>query len=222
MPEADEPITEEQVADANDDDAQPESPEHPFDDEIAERDEEAAQAPEPDESSARMEEIGKKLDALVKHGARRMGEIMGDDAQFYRQCLCVECFNTPGWLPPIDPTPDAQAFMYHWLGQHAPGDYQDDQHSKACEFCNGLGQVATGSKVAGQDYLPCAECKGLGWVATDSTRGGNILTTANGPQTATAAETVTPPVDPSEFDNLTVRELKARGGVVIPPFVPAG
>jgi hypothetical protein len=222
MTETDDEITEQQVADAQAEHADTE----PAADQDTDPDGEPEPEPEPEqdtgiESSAHIEAIGKKLDNLNKYVARKMGEILGDDAQLFELCEICTFSQTPGWRPSGPLPSEVVTAVMHALGRHATSDYKPDTHSKACDDCGGLGSVATGSQVPGQDKLPCVECKGLGWLATDAERGGFSGASLNGPQPATPAETAGPQPDPSEYDTLTVAEMKARGGVVIPPYVQA-
>lgn len=186
--------------------------------------EEPPEPPSEPETQARMEEIGKALDKLQKHVAKRLGEILGDDAPFYVPCELCTPFQTPGMRPPIDPPPDVAAALWHLLGQHSPTDYQADTHSTVCSRCAGFGEVATGSKVPGQTQLPCVECKGLGWTPTDDARAPGFGTVANGPTPLypPPSPDVSALPAPDEPDPPEVTALKAKGYTIIRPFVPAG
>ncbi len=193
-------------------------PEQDGDEDEDEDDEEPEQTQQAPESSAVIEEIGKKLDQLNKHVAKRMGDILGEDAQLYRPCMCSELFQTPGWLPPIDPPPDAQAFMHHWMGEHAISDFKPDNFSRVCDVCGGLGMTATGSQVQGQQTLPCIPCKSLGWVPVGPEREGpGAYTPPTAPQTN--GVTATPPIQPVQAaDTPEIAALKQAGYTVIAPF----
>lgn len=212
--EQDEPETEPAAPEQTSDEPEPATSDEP---------EPEPETPPQSIGEAEIEAIGKKLDGLRKHVTKRMGEILGDDAPLYRECMCGELFNTPGWLPPIDPPPDAQAFMYHWLGQHAPSDYQKDQFSRECPDCNGMGEVLTGSKVQGQVTLPCITCSGMGWA--DAGRAQRIAASRvpNGPQPVTplpASPEGAAFTAPAE-DTPEIAALKAQGFIIIPPMVAA-
>jgi hypothetical protein len=154
-----------------------------------------------EESQARIERVHAQLEKLNKHTAKRLGEILGDDAPFFETCEICSFSNTPGMRPSGPLPPEVQAAVYAALGQASPSDYQTDSHATACPECNGFGEVATGSKVQGQDRLPCVACTGLGWVPTDESAGGN-------------APQATPP---AELDPRAV-ELQREGFVVIAPY----
>lgn len=179
--------------------------------------------PEPvDDSYALSEEIGKKLDGLQKHVAKRLGEILGDQVQVLEECEVCSFTNTPGWRakgPYPDPVEQAVRMV---LGMRGPADYKPDNYSHVCEACVGLGETVTGSKVLGQETLPCIDCKARGWVPVGPERAGptygsgNGQTPAFGPSPIDAAA-ILPPGEP---DPPEVDALKALGYTVIRPFVP--
>jgi hypothetical protein len=193
------------------------------DDETAEDEETEAEPAEAD-ALARITEIDKKLEGLRKHVARRMSEILGDDAQYYVEDPISRWSGIPGWMPPIDVPPDVAGELYHLLGQHAPSDYQEDAHSAACRSCNGFGEVASGSKVIGQDRLTCVECTGMGWVPTDEARRPRAGAALNGPTIQSPAVSTVASVLPEtpEDEDPRAVELRQLGYAVIPPYVAAG
>lgn len=175
--------------------------------------------PEQQESQARMEDVGKKLDGLTKHVAKRMGEILGEDATLYQPCPCCTNFQTPGWVPPIDPPADVRAEIAHYMGQFAETDYKPDNYSRVCDECGGLGETLTGSKVPNQGTLTCIPCKGRGWVPVGAERGGAgpipDMPTNGDALHSPEGELLTPAVSPQDSEE--VAALKARGYVVISP-----
>jgi hypothetical protein len=205
------------------DDAEQTEPEPEPDDTEPEPEPEPDAAPEAD-SYARVEEIGKQLDKLRQHVAKRLGAILGDDAPFYTECELCTPFGVPGFRPPVDLPPEVQGALYHLLGQHAPSDYQPDKHSTGCPSCNGFGEVATGSKIIGQDRLPCVECNGNGWQATDDARRSKIGAALNGPTPAEPAPAYAASVVPdiSQEDEAEVARLRGLGYAVIPPMTVRG
>lgn len=198
-----------------DPEAEPETPEQPTEPEQpAEPPAEGIQTPE------EIEAIAKKLEGLQKHVSKRLGDILGDDAPLYQPCPVCTSFQTPGFVPPIPPPIDVQTEIYHYLGQAAPSDYQEDSHSAVCSKCGGWGEVATGSKVQGQDRLPCIECGGMGWVATDDARRARSGLAPNGLSPSfppPALEASAMPEQPAE-DDPRVAELRREGYAVIPPY----
>lgn len=175
-------------------------------------------APEPS-SFARMEEIGKKLDLLQKHVAKRMGEILGDDVALFEICEICSFSNTPGWRPSGPLPDDVVTAIRHALGQAAPSDYLPDTHSQVCPECAGWGQVASGSKVQGQDLLSCKNCNGMGWKATDEARQPNY----NGQAPTTPAgqfEAVAPPPETDPAVAAALELVREAGFTAVPPYRP--
>lgn len=179
--------------------------------------------PEPDqesqESQARIDEVGKKLEGLQKHVTKRLGEILGDDATEIVPCPCCTAFGMPGWVWPIAPPDDVKAELYHYLGSFAPTDYKKDSYSRECEKCGGLGETLTGSKVPNMGTITCYDCKGMGWVPVGDERAGNRapipnLPNGNGLDSA-EGQLLTPAAEIT--DTPEVAALKRQGYVVIPP-----
>lgn len=179
-----------------------------------------AEAPtEAQEAGARMEEVGKQLDALAKTVATRLGRILGDDAIDLDPCPWCSYFNTPGHIFRGVLPNDLRTHIAHLIGERAPEDFEKDSYSRACDKCRGLGETLSGSKVPGRDRLPCYDCNGFGWIAVGPERQSAALSRANGPAPATppltpadAAMQPAPTVEPAE-----AAALRAQGYIVVPP-----
>lgn len=163
-----------------------------------------------------MEEIGKKLDGLNKHVAKRLGEILGDDATLFEVCEVCSATNTPGYRLSGPYPPEVEAAVRHVMGQHSPTDYSPDSYSRKCDKCNGLGATASGSLVPGQDTLPCFDCKARGWVPVGTERSGlSVVPPSGGDGGGEQAPPFVPA--PVESDTPEVAALKAQGYVIIAP-----
>src|SRR4051812_36218629 len=57
-----------------------------------------------EESQARIEGINGQLEKLKKHVAKRLGEILGDDAPYFEDCEICSFSKTPG-MRPMGPLP---------------------------------------------------------------------------------------------------------------------
>lgn len=182
--------------------------------------------PEPESESdtqpsteAVSEEIGKKLDALQKHVAKKMGDILGEDVTMFEVCEVCSYTNTPGWRLSGPYPPDVETAVRHAMGQHAPAEYKTDGYSSVCTQCEGLGQTQSRSKVPGQDLLVCYGCKGRGWVPVGPERGGAPLVVQSG-DTISNAENgevyAVTAVEP-ELDSPEIAKLKADGYIIIQP-----
>jgi len=173
-----------------------------------------------EDSAARIEEVGKKLDLLGKHVAKRMSEILGEDAQLFEQCEGCYYWNVPGWRMKGPAPQEVADHLRVWLGDHAEADYLKDNYSRVCDACNGLGLTLTGSKVPGQDKLICIPCNGNGWIAVGDERNPYALRATNGATFDTPQHGALSPVAPlpGEPEPPEVAALKARGYMVIAPI----
>lgn len=210
-----------EIADAMGDD--PPEPEHEHEPEPEpEQDAEAAPDAEELSSFARAEEVGKKLDTVQKYVARKMGDILGDDAQLFEECEVCSFSNTPGWRPKGPYPPEVIEAVLTVLGQRSSSEFLTDQHSRTCRECDGLGQVASGSRVAGWELLTCHNCGGKGWEPTDDKRGGAALTVANGGAALEVAPMPADRIGPAP-ENLSpeAQAAKDQGYIVIAPAVHA-
>lgn len=178
--------------------------------------------PEPDtqpSTEAVSEEIGKKLDALQKHVAKKMGDILGEDVTMFEVCEVCSYTNTPGWRLSGPYPPDVEMAVRHAMGQHAPAEYKKDGYSRVCDLCNGLGEVSTGSLVPGQDTIICMGCRNKGWIAVGPERGGSPLVVQPGDKITTALNDGTFDVVEvlPDLDSPEVAALKEKGYIIIPP-----
>ncbi len=219
--EAEQELTEEQVAeiDAEDGDVREQ-------DDAGELEPDALAPPEDlgAESGAAMEKMGKSLDALQRHVARRIGEILGDDAGEWEECEICNYWNTPGWRHKGPLPSEVEDVVRVALGGHGLTEYLEDEYSRACEKCNGIGFVLTGSKAAGQETLQCLICKGMGWVAVGDERRTGAFATPNGSQASQPAPLAQQQPAVAETPELAAaRELlQGAGWMAFPPIVAAG
>jgi hypothetical protein len=178
QPDEDAPITEEQVADAEDEDGG-----------------DGAGDGEPDvidqaqtAFDERAAEAGRKrIDRAVKGMVKTLNEVLADEAQFLQPCpRCADDFPGLIWQPGVKGVlPETRAAVMISMGEDPDPTLKQDPRASTCDRCDGYGKVSTGSKVARQDKLECEECKGRGWV---------------GPRAATLP-TPTPTAQPVVFDN---------------------
>lgn len=196
----------------------------PPEDAPAEVEEESDALAEPEtepDSQAEMEAIGKKLDALQKYVARKMGDILGEQAQSFEECEVCSYYNTPGWrLSGPYPT-EVDTAVRTVLGMRSPAELAKDNYAHVCDACNGFGETLSGSKVPGRETLPCYVCKANGWVPVGDERANTGLFVANGPAAAFTppADSIAPQFTQDPADEPEVAALKAKGYMVVPPFV---
>jgi hypothetical protein len=164
-------------------------------------------------------DIEKGLQALEREAqrhAKRVGEIMEEDAQHLLRCeLCDPLI--PGFRWPLL-TEDQRAAVMLAIGFEPEPELLPDTHSAVCPDCDGWGKVATGSHVQGQKALDCLACNGQGWRGPRQTIKVTVTTTAsdnvqgNGPQ----------PVPVSDPEREAARKAaEAAGYMIIDPRVTA-
>lgn len=193
-----------------------------------------AEAPEPiegDEETAPIEgepeasgaprdekEAQKQRDRLDNEDQRhrdRISAIMGDDATSLIMCpMCQHV--THGFLfpPNLMPLPHENvALIRGLLGMPDLTTYKDAQTTAACPSCDGLGRILSGSKVPGFEVIDCGKCAGKGWV-------GQLEMPQRNGETApvTGPTTYTPEALTAMEEDPTIRSLRERGFMVVPPL----
>jgi hypothetical protein len=132
----------------------------------------AAQEAEADIANA-MRLLGKEAD---RH-AKRVGELMGEDANALVVCeLCDP--RIPGFRFPLVPDEETRERVKLAIGMADLSRLKPDGYSRQCDACEGEGRVRTFSHVNGQDAVKCLRCKGRGWIPVGPER------EAGGPQAA--------------------------------------
>jgi hypothetical protein len=205
-------------------DLEPVSPPEPGEEgEQAEPDGPATPQPEPEpaepETSAELAKRDKALDGLNKHVAKRLTEILGDDATAYAPCEICTAFGTPGWRPGGDLPAEVKVVVSHALGVQTADDLEQAEDTARCGACGGRGYVRTGSLVPDFESAMCLSCQGRGWVATDERRAVLIGQAPNG-ATAQALEPAFPTGrDYNEAipEPPAAAERRAAGWVVMAP-----
>jgi len=214
-----EDLTEEQVA-ALDAEGAPEPDPDPDDDP-------AGGAPQPEEtqpedSGLAMEKMGKSLDALQRHVAKRITDILGDVAGEWEECEICNYWNTPGWRHKGPLPQEVENVLYVALNQASPRALKKDEYSRVCDKCDGYGVVSTDAKVQGQESLQCLGCKGMGWVPVGSERASGAFATVNGPAAAPPAQVTPQPSAVPESPEVAAAKavLAGAGWMTFPPITP--
>src|SRR5215469_2353011 len=216
----DEQITEDQVAEANDDGDNDPTAEPLEDDDETAAEEDAPDEPQEAATDDAAEAKGKEWDRVAKYLAKNVGDIEGDDAIYKVECPCCRSQGTPGYIDPrMGADPEIVGPVLAWFGMRSDDDYAKDNYSRECDECRGLGETLSGSKVAGRDKLVCFRCKGNGWVAVGDERGAGLGGFANGPTSAAASSGATPAPSymPDGTEPPEVTELREKGYIVMPP-----
>jgi rubrerythrin len=208
------PDVEEIPGDEPEPDDEPETGDEP---ESEPGDDEPATATSPrDEKEA--EALRQKVDAEDARHAKRVSDLFGEDAPHLLQCpMCAHL--TAGFLfpPNVMPIPDEQLGLVRaLLGMPDVSTFEDSQATETCPDCKGLGRVKSGSNVPGYDVIDCQRCASKGWISKvlAVAPNGTASTNASGP-------VVTGPSLDWQDDDPTVRSLRERGFLVVPPGKPA-
>ena len=156
-PDEDEPITEEQVEEAENE-AAPSEPEPEPDTTV----EDAQRAFDEREAEAGRKRIDRAVASMVK----TLNEVLADEAVYLEPCpRCKDDFPGLIWQPAIKQVlPETRAAVMISMGEDPDPTLNADPRANRCGVCDGWGKVATGSRVARQDKMECEECKGRGWV----------------------------------------------------------
>jgi hypothetical protein len=154
-------------------------------DEEADAHEQEQQEPEQSDAEAAAQVVGmgeKELEKMHKRVAtanasyaKKITEILGEEAELLELCpRCVEG-GFPGFIfPPVMAPVDAEtkAAVLVSIGEEAPNVSEPDPYSRRCDACQGWGRVLSGSRLNQQKTLQCLPCHGRGWVAVGDERSG--------------------------------------------------
>lgn len=122
----------------------------------------ALAAPAP-KSEKEIEKALSRLDSERFRHAKRVGEIIGDDAVLLSPCpMCGD--SLAGWLFPHEPQVEQISGIHARLGVEPEPEYAKAEDARACDKCHALGKVLTGSAVPEHRTKLCAGCQGAGWV----------------------------------------------------------
>jgi hypothetical protein len=208
-----------------------ESPAHPGEPADPNEDTEPAEPIEPDDddepdeptedqsqgkalSEQEIDKRGQKLGAENVRHAKRVSEIMADDAPDLIPCpVCMD--GIAGWvfLPEVAQLPpEAITRIRQLIGLPDLTTYDQAKFATQCPDCHGMGEVKTGSLVNGYEVTTCETCQKQGWVRTTAYG-------TNGGAAANVAPIVTGPmVAGPEQPDPEIAHLRERGFTVIPPM----
>jgi hypothetical protein len=121
--------------------------------------------PPPPRAANNMEASLRKLDNEAERHAKRIREIMGEDADALVQCeLCPPNFG--GWRFDGSPTEEVTKRVRVAIGLPDVSNFAMSATEKPCDDCRGLGKVRTGSLVPGRETVTCDACAGKGYVGS--------------------------------------------------------
>jgi hypothetical protein len=119
---------------------------------------------EPEQVSAKdQRRNAERLAAEAERHAKRIREILGDDAESLVACeLCSPIFG--GWRFDVAPSEEQAIRVRQVLGLPDLSNYAMSATERLCDDCRGLGKVRTGSMVQGRESVTCDACAGKGYV----------------------------------------------------------
>ncbi len=179
--------------------------------------EQSAEAAQPAFDQKAIDKIFDSLDREAGRHAKRLGEIMGDDATDL--LLCPTCGpvegmpHLPGFVLNVGFPPEVETRMRDALGLTQTGELLEAKHVRPCEDCAAWGIVKTGSHVPNQDVVMCPTCQQKGYVLVGAPPPPLSIVAANGVEGT--ASTATPHAIGPEPPEAAA--LRARGYAVIPP-----
>jgi hypothetical protein len=177
--------------------------------------ERAPDAPLPAMTEAEHEKRAQRLEAENVRHAKRVSEIMEEDATHLIGCpVCMD--GIAGWIfpPEVQQLPDeAIARIRQVIGLPDYSSYVEAKDAAQCPDCAGLGKVKTGSAVPTREVKECSTCSGAGWINLGRPTNGHV-------EHSVAVQEVTGPTvyGDAEPDD-RVRSLREEGYTVIPGFV---
>ncbi len=179
--------------------------------------EQSAESAQPAFDQKAIDKIFDSLDREAGRHAKRLGEIMGDDATDL--LLCPTCGpvegmpHLPGFVLNVGFPPEVETRMRDALGLTQTGELLEAKHVRPCDDCAAWGIVKTGSHVPNQDVVMCPTCQQKGYVLVGAPAPLFEVTTTG---TNGTDVTFTPPhaIGPEPPE---AAALRARGYAVIPP-----
>lgn len=183
----------------------------------ADDEERADETPEPEEAPAsegmspkQLEAGRKKLDAENARHRARISDLIGEEAIHLIPCELCNGF-ADGYRFDVQPPDFVVDAVRVAIGLPDLSNFQQAKHAHQCPDCAGLGVVLSGSQVPENAAITCPACHGSGYQVANSGTGELLAPTITNGH---AQPELPPGVNP---DDPAVRELRARGFVVMPP-----
>lgn len=119
-----------------------------------------------------LEKMFKRVETANASYARKIGEILGDEAAVLEVCpRCSDPFIGLIWPPAMKRVDDERRnAVLASVGAEPEEVTMHDPYSRRCDTCDGAGRVLTGSRVNREKTIKCFECKGSGWLAVGDER----------------------------------------------------
>lgn len=174
------PITEEQIAEAEAEEADDSG------DEEAGEEEQAAPEPEPLPEGVltpeQYEQRAQKIERRAATYAKAVSEIMEEQALDLLPCPCCSATMHPMFVNKHDAgryPDDVKGAVLTFLGFAQEQEYEADQEVRRCPKCDGKGRTATGSTVQGNETRQCTHCLGFGYFPPPNASDGSAPPSAD-------------------------------------------
>lgn len=119
-----------------------------------------------------LERMFKRVETANATYARKVGDILGDEAQVLETCpRCAAPFLGLIWPPLMKPvSADVKSAVLVSVGEQPPMATNPDPYSRRCDVCDGSGVTDSGSRRAEEKGLKCLPCNGRGWLPVGDER----------------------------------------------------
>ena len=176
--------------------------EHDEEEEAHELDEVEGVPVEPSDEQVAAQQVGmgeKELEKMHKRVAtasatyaKKITEILGEEAGLLELCPRCVAGGFPGFIfPPVmAPVDDeTKAAVLVSIGETPSEATETDKYARQCDSCKGAGVTLSGSRRTRDRLLSCHDCKGRGWIPVGPERQGEQTrmvetTSANGTEEA--------------------------------------
>lgn len=165
-------------------------------------------APQPPAADSRKlaEKAAKRIETANAAHARKLGEILGEEANDLVPCpRCtheslpfggIAGFVIDSPMIPIDPA--MKAMVLASVGEAPAVATKPDPYARQCDTCEGAGATLSGSRTNRDRTLTCHDCEGRGWIAVGDERrsGARAVLTPPSPNGPTEVAEQPPDSDP--------------------------
>jgi hypothetical protein len=119
-----------------------------------------------------IEKMLKRVETANAGYARKLGEILGDEAQILETCpRCAAPFLGLIWPAAMRPvSPEVKDAVLVSVGEQPAMATMPDPYARRCDVCDGSGVTASGSRRPEEKGVKCIPCNGRGWIPVGDER----------------------------------------------------
>src|SRR5438132_442011 len=113
-----------------------------------------------------LEKMFKRVETANAAYAKKLGDIMGEEATVLQECpLCAAPFLGFIFPPAMKPvSAEVKAKVLTAVGEEVSQVSERDRYARQCDSCKAMGQTLSGSRTNRDRTLTCYECQGRGWI----------------------------------------------------------